>query len=55
MNEKTFTIFKLSHLTAKNRIIRSATNDHLGNRDGSVSDDRSACMKPSEEATSALS
>ncbi|MBD5214078.1 MAG: NADH:flavin oxidoreductase [Bacteroidales bacterium] len=39
MNEKTFTTFKLSHLTAKNRIIRSATNDHLGNRDGSVSDD----------------
>lgn len=38
MSEKIFTPHKLGSLTAKNRIIRSATNDHLGNRDGSVSD-----------------
>ena len=38
MNDKTFSPFKLGNCTIKNRIIRSATNDHLGNRDGSVSD-----------------
>ncbi|MDE6061631.1 MAG: hypothetical protein K2G00_02580, partial [Duncaniella sp.] len=38
MNDKTFSPFKLGPHTVKNRIIRSATNDHLGNRDGSVSD-----------------
>ena len=38
MNDKIFTPFKLGGYTVKNRIIRSATNDHLGNRDGSVSD-----------------
>ena len=38
MNDKTFSPFKLGPYTVKNRIIRSATNDHLGNRDGSVSD-----------------
>ena len=38
MNDMTFTPFNLGTFTAKNRIIRSATNDHLGNRDGSVSD-----------------
>ncbi len=29
---------KIGALTAKNRIVRSATNDHLGNRDATVSD-----------------
>ncbi|MBD5205582.1 MAG: NADH:flavin oxidoreductase [Bacteroidales bacterium] len=38
MNDKTFSPFKLGACTVKNRIIRSATNDHLGNRDGSVSE-----------------
>ena len=38
MNNKTFTPTKLGNLVIKNRIIRSATNDHLGNRDGSVSE-----------------
>ena len=38
MNDMIFTPFNLGTCTAKNRIIRSATNDHLGNRDGSVSD-----------------
>lgn len=33
-----FSPYKLGHLVARNRIIRSATNDHLGNLDGSVSD-----------------
>ncbi|MDE5555069.1 MAG: hypothetical protein K2J10_07815, partial [Muribaculaceae bacterium] len=34
-----FSPIKISDsLTAKNRIIRSATNDHLGNRDATVSD-----------------
>lgn len=39
---KTFTSHKIGSLTAKNRIIRSATNDHLGKRDGSVSDEEIA-------------
>ena len=34
-----FSTARLKHLTAKNRIIRSATNDHLGNPDGTVSDE----------------
>ena len=38
MNDKIFTPFKIGTHEIKNRIIRSATNDHLGNRDGSVSD-----------------
>lgn len=38
MSEKIFIPHKIGSLTAKNRILRSATNDHLGNRDGSVSD-----------------
>lgn len=38
MSEKMFSSYKLGAKTAKNRIIRSATNDHLGNSDGSVSD-----------------
>lgn len=33
-----FSPMKIGHKTAKNRIIRSATNDHLGNLDGTVSD-----------------
>ena len=33
-----FTPVKIGNKTAKNRIIRSATNDHLGNLDGTVSD-----------------
>ena len=37
-----FSTARLKHLTAKNRIIRSATNDHLGNPDGSVSDEEIA-------------
>lgn len=36
--EKIFTQCKIGNKTAKIRIIRSATNDHLGNPDGSVSD-----------------
>lgn len=36
--EKTFSPYKIGNKSAKNRIIRSATNDHLGNPDGSVSD-----------------
>ena len=38
MNDKIFTPFTLGTHTIKNRIIRSATNDHLGNLDGTVSD-----------------
>lgn len=38
-DKKMFTTAQIGSLTAKNRIIRSATNDHLGNRDGSVSDE----------------
>lgn len=38
MNDIIFTPYKIGSRTAKNRIIRSATNDHLGNTDGSVSD-----------------
>ena len=33
-----FSSIKINSLTAKNRIIRSATNDHLGNTDATVSD-----------------
>lgn len=33
-----FSPYKIGTLTAKNRIIRSATNDHLGNIDGTLSD-----------------
>lgn len=33
-----FTPMKIGNKTAKNRVIRSATNDHLGNLDGTVSD-----------------
>ena len=36
--ETTFDPIRIGSLTAKNRIIRSATNDHLGNRDATVSD-----------------
>lgn len=32
------TPYRIGTKTAKNRIVRSATNDHLGNRDGSVSE-----------------
>lgn len=35
---KAFQPISIAGLTAKNRIVRSATNDHLGNPDGSVSD-----------------
>lgn len=35
---KAFQAITIDGLTAKNRIVRSATNDHLGNPDGSVSD-----------------
>lgn len=38
MNDTMFSGFKIGAKTAKNRIVRSATNDHLGNPDGSVSD-----------------
>lgn len=38
MSDVMFTPHKIGSKTAKNRIIRSATNDHLGNPDGSVSD-----------------
>lgn len=37
-DSKIFSRGKIGSLTAKNRIIRSATNDHLGNLDGTVSD-----------------
>lgn len=37
-NKKMFSPYKIGTLTAKNRIIRSATNDHLGNIDGTLSD-----------------
>ncbi len=40
--EKMFTPCRVGKHVAKNRIIRSATNDHLGNRDGSVSDEEIA-------------
>lgn len=33
-----FSPLEIRNHTVKNRILRSATNDHLGNRDGSVSD-----------------
>ena len=33
-----FTNIKISNQEIKNRIVRSATNDHLGNKDGTVSD-----------------
>lgn len=33
-----FDTIRIGSLTAKNRIIRSATNDHLGNRDATISD-----------------
>ena len=36
--ETIFTPRQMNSATAKNRIIRSATNDHLGNPDGTVSD-----------------
>lgn len=42
MTNKAFTSSQIGHLEARNRIIRSATNDHLGNRDGSVSDEEIA-------------
>ena len=38
MSDKIVTPFKIGTHEIKIRIIRSATNDHLGNRDGSVSD-----------------
>lgn len=38
MKDSIFIPYKLGSHNAKNRIIRSATNDHLGNSDGSVSD-----------------
>ncbi|MDE5806950.1 MAG: hypothetical protein K2H76_02455, partial [Muribaculaceae bacterium] len=38
-NLKMFTPGKIGKKKVKNRIIRSATNDHLGNRDGSVSEE----------------
>lgn len=38
MGPTLFTPHKIGSKTAKNRIIRSATNDHLGNHDGTVSD-----------------
>ncbi|MDE6795824.1 MAG: NADH:flavin oxidoreductase [Muribaculaceae bacterium] len=41
-DNKIFTPESIGSLAAKNRIIRSATNDHLGNRDGSVSDEEIA-------------
>lgn len=37
-----FTPFRIGSKIAKNRVIRSATNDHLGNRDGSVSEEEIA-------------
>lgn len=38
MKEDIFIPYKIGSKIAKNRIIRSATNDHLGNPDGTVSD-----------------
>lgn len=38
MKENIFVPYKIGNKIAKNRIIRSATNDHLGNTDGTVSD-----------------
>lgn len=38
MKDIMFTTYNIGGKTAKNRIIRSATNDHLGNPDGTVSD-----------------
>ncbi len=37
-SEKAFSHFELKTKTVKNRFIRSAVNDHLGNEDGTVSD-----------------
>lgn len=42
IEDKIFTPFRIGSRMAKNRIIRSATNDHLGNRDGSVSEEEIA-------------
>lgn len=38
MSEVMFSPYNFGKIKVKNRIIRSATNDHLGNPDGSVSD-----------------
>ena len=42
MNEEIFTEYKLGGLTLKNRVVRSATNEYCGNRDGSVSEKQMA-------------
>lgn len=39
ITDRIFSSGSIGGLTTRNRIIRSATNDHLGNRDGSVSDE----------------
>lgn len=42
IEDRIFTPVRIGSKIAKNHIIRSATNDHLGNRDGSVSEDEIA-------------